>query len=136
MTNGSGESVSLAISGSGGAGVMTAGELLLSAAAKADCYGLMTRSVGPQIRGGEAAALLRLARRPVDAHDEAFHILLAVDWMNFDRFAGEIDLAPGALIITDEAAGPLPEKVENAQGRLIRLPFAELLKKTKPFRRL
>ena len=34
---------------------MTAGTLLLDAAAKAGCYGLMVRTSGPQIRGGEAA---------------------------------------------------------------------------------
>jgi hypothetical protein len=53
-------SFSLALAGSGGAGVMTAGTLLLDAAARAGLYGLMVRTSGPQIRGGEAAALLRL----------------------------------------------------------------------------
>ena len=47
------------------AGVMTAGNLLLDAAARAGLYGLMVRTSGPQIRGGEAAALLRLGARPV-----------------------------------------------------------------------
>ena len=65
-------SISIAIAGSGGSGVMTAGTLLLDAAAKAGLYGLMVRTSGPQIRGGEAAALLRLARRPVDALDDGF----------------------------------------------------------------
>ncbi|NOZ41896.1 MAG: 2-oxoglutarate synthase, partial [Alphaproteobacteria bacterium] len=50
-------SVSLALVGSGGAGVMTSGNMMLEAATKAGLYGLMTRTVGPQIRGGEAAAL-------------------------------------------------------------------------------
>ncbi|MBI4123734.1 MAG: 2-oxoacid:acceptor oxidoreductase family protein, partial [Betaproteobacteria bacterium] len=48
-------SVSVALAGSGGAGVMTAGNMLLEAAALAGYYGLMTRTSGPQIRGGEAA---------------------------------------------------------------------------------
>ena len=39
---------------------MTAGTLLLAAAAKAGAYGLMVRTSVPQIRGGEAAAMLRL----------------------------------------------------------------------------
>ena len=47
-------SLSLALAGSGGAGVMTAGNMLLEAAAKAGYYGLMTRTSGPQIRGGRA----------------------------------------------------------------------------------
>ncbi len=124
-------SVSFAISGSGGAGVMTAGEILLSAAARAGYFGLQTRSVGPQIRGGEAASLMRIASFPVDVHADAFHILLAVDWLNFDRFAGEIDLAPGALVITDEKAGEPPQKVARAGARLLELPFSDMLKETK-----
>ena len=47
-------SLSIALLGSGGSGVMTAGGLLLEAAGQAGWYGLMTRSSGPQIRGGEA----------------------------------------------------------------------------------
>ena len=54
-------SVSIALAGSGGAGVMTAGNMLLEAAAAAGYYGLMTRTSGPQIRGGEAAAMVRVA---------------------------------------------------------------------------
>jgi len=124
------KSVSFAISGSGGAGVMTAGEILLMAAAKAGYYGLQTRSVGPQIRGGEAASLMRLATFPVHVHADAFHVLLAVDWLNFDRFSGEIDLADGAVVITDEKSGELPEKVARTASDVIRLPFHDLLKKT------
>ncbi len=66
--------VSLAIAGSGGSGVMTAGNLLLDAAARAGLYGLMVRTSGPQIRGGEAAALLRLARSEVDSLDDSFDL--------------------------------------------------------------
>ena len=58
-------SVSVAVTGSGGAGVMTAGNMLLEAAALAGYYALMTRSSGPQIRGGEAAAMVRIATAPV-----------------------------------------------------------------------
>ena len=55
------DSISIAITGSGGAGVMTAGNLLLEVAAQAGWYGLMVRSGGPQIRGGGGGAALRLA---------------------------------------------------------------------------
>ena len=55
--------VSIAIVGSGGAGALTAGNFLLEAASAAGWQGLLNRTVGPQIRGGEAAAL-RAARHP------------------------------------------------------------------------
>ena len=51
--------VSIAFVGSGGAGVLTTGAMLLACAA--GWHGFLTRSVGAQIRGGEAAALIRLA---------------------------------------------------------------------------
>ena len=55
--------LSLALTGSGGAGAITAGDLLLRLAGQQGLYGIMKRSFGPQIRGGEAAALLRLGPR-------------------------------------------------------------------------
>ena len=96
-----GNSVSIALAGSGGSGVMTAGTMLLDAAARADLYGLMVRTSGPQIRGGEAAALLRLARRPMDALDDSFDLLLAMDWQNVNRFADEIPLRKTSLVVGD-----------------------------------
>ncbi|MCU0898020.1 MAG: 2-oxoacid:acceptor oxidoreductase subunit alpha [Burkholderiales bacterium] len=102
-------SVSVAITGSGGAGVMTAGNMLLEAAARAGWYGLMVRSSGPQIRGGEAAALLRIASHPVDSLDDGFDVLVAVDWQNVHRFADEIPLGPQSVIVGDPDQGDPPE---------------------------
>ena len=92
-------SLSIAIAGSGGSGVMTAGTLLLDAAARAGLYGLMVRTSGPQIRGGEAAALLRLGHEPLESLDDQFDLLLAIDWLNVHRFADEIPLHPQGLVI-------------------------------------
>ncbi|MFQ5534578.1 MAG: 2-oxoacid:acceptor oxidoreductase subunit alpha [Sphingomonadales bacterium] len=120
-------SVSVTLVGSGGAGVMTAGKLLLEAAAKAGWYGVMTRSFGPQIRGGEAAALVRLSTRPVETHDDHFDILLAIDWSNFDRFAGEIPLAVETLVIADPDAGDIPDTVKNSGASVVDLPIQALI---------
>jgi 2-oxoglutarate ferredoxin oxidoreductase subunit alpha len=102
-------SVSVVLAGSGGAGVMTAGNMLLEAAADAGYYALMTRSSGPQIRGGEAAAMLRIACQPVECMDDRFHLLAAVDWENVQRFSAEIPLGPGSLVIGDPGQGEPPE---------------------------
>jgi 2-oxoglutarate ferredoxin oxidoreductase subunit alpha len=101
-------SVSLVIAGSGGAGVVTAGSLLLDAAAKAGWYALMSRSSGPQIRGGEAAAMLRFATEPIMSHDDSFHLLMAIDWDNITRFSAEIPLTADSLIVGDPAHGDAP----------------------------
>ena len=82
---------------------MTAANLLLEAAAQAGYYGLMTRSSGPQIRGGEAAAMLRIATDPVYGPDDGFDALLAIDWQNVGRFAAEIVLGNSSLLIGDPA---------------------------------
>ena len=101
-------SLSIVLTGSGGAGVMTAGQTLLDAATSCGLYGLMTRSTGPQIRGGEAAAMIRLSTRPVQCPGDKFDILLALDFDNIQRFAAELPLDSASVILADPAAGDLP----------------------------
>jgi len=117
------DSFSLVIAGSGGAGVMTAGSMLLEAAARAGLYGLMVRSSGPQIRGGEAAALIRVASRPIENLDDRFDCLIAVDWMNLQRFADEIPLDERSVVIGDANEGTLPEAFARSGARFVPLPF-------------
>jgi 2-oxoglutarate ferredoxin oxidoreductase subunit alpha len=120
--------ISIAITGSGGAGSITAGELLLSLAGKNGCFGIMRRSFGPQIRGGEAAALVRIGSGPIECMNDSFDIWLALDWQNADRFADEIALHPGSLIIADPAAGETPEVVRNLGLDVIEVPMKALAK--------
>ena len=122
------ESVSIALAGSGGSGVMTAGTLLLDAAARAGCYGLMVRTSGPQIRGGEAAALVRLATHPVHSLDDAFDFLVALDWLNVGRFADEIPLGPGSVMIGDPDQGEIPEVFTSTGARHVPLAFKKMAK--------
>ncbi len=119
-------SVSIALTGSGGAGVMTAGQLLLDAAAKAGLYGLMARSSGPQIRGGEAAALVRIASHPVQSPDDQFQILVAFDWGNVGRFAAELPLSSASLIIADPSQGEPPEAIAAQGAARVDLPMKDL----------
>jgi 2-oxoglutarate ferredoxin oxidoreductase subunit alpha len=120
------DSISLALAGSGGAGVMTAGNMLLEAAAAAGYYGLMTRTSGPQIRGGEAAAMVRIAARPTDAQEDRFHVLAAIDWQNVGRFAAEIPLGAGSLIVGDPALGEPPEVFLKSGARYLPIPLKKL----------
>ena len=120
--------ISIALAGSGGSGVMTAGNLLLNAAAKAGCYGLMVRTSGPQIRGGEAAALLRLAAAPVDTLDDRFDLLLAIDWQNVHRFADEMPLGASSVLIGDPDQGDAPEVFLASGATLVPLPLKKMAK--------
>jgi 2-oxoglutarate ferredoxin oxidoreductase subunit alpha len=121
-------SFSLALAGSGGAGVMTAGTLLLDAAARAGLYGLFVRTSGPQIRGGEAAALLRLSTQPLATLDDGFHLLLAIDWLNLHRFADEIPLGPGSLLIGDADEGEAPAALLAGGARAVAQPLKKMAK--------
>lgn len=125
------ETLSIAIVGSGGAGVLTIGSLLLESAAKQGCYGLQTRSVGPQIRGGESAAMLRLGSEPVHCMSDRFDILFAMDWNNVDRFAAEIPIDPDSLVICDPAKGEIPDSIASQHPQVRELPVTEIVKQVK-----
>lgn len=124
---GASPSLSIALTGSGGAGVMTAGNMLLEAAAQGGWYGLMVRTSGPQIRGGEAAALVRLAARPVDCLGDRFDFVVGIDWQNMHRFADEIPLDAGSLLIGDPDQGEPPE-VFTKRAHLVQVPFKRMAK--------
>jgi 2-oxoglutarate ferredoxin oxidoreductase subunit alpha len=120
--------VSVAIAGSGGSGVMTAGTLLLDAAAKAGYYGLMVRTSGPQIRGGEAAALVRLSPTPVASLTDTFDLLIAIDWQNVNRFADEIALGSTSVMIGDADSGEAPDVFRATGARYVALPLKKTVK--------
>jgi 2-oxoglutarate ferredoxin oxidoreductase subunit alpha len=121
-------SVALALAGSGGAGVMTAGNMLLEAAASAGLYGLMVRSSGPQIRGGEAAALLRFSAEPLDNLGDRFDYLVAIDWQNVHRFADEIPLDAASLIVGDPDQGAPPESFTRTGAATRELAMKKIAK--------
>src|SRR5690606_28082698 len=127
-SRGARRSISIAMAGSGGSGVMTAGTLLLDAAAKAGLYGLMVRTSGPQIRGGEAAALIRLASTPTDSLDDGFDLLLAIDWQNIHRFADEIPMRADAIVVGDADEGEAPEVFLKNGARAEAVPLKKLSK--------
>jgi 2-oxoglutarate ferredoxin oxidoreductase subunit alpha len=120
--------VSMAIVGSGGAGALTAGNFLLEAASTAGWHGLLSRTVGPQIRGGEAAALIRLATRPIECLADRFDLLIGIDWLNANRFGTEIEVGPQSLVISDPRGGDVPTVVTRAGARVIEVPIKDMAK--------
>jgi 2-oxoglutarate ferredoxin oxidoreductase subunit alpha len=119
-------SVSLVFVGSGGAGAMTSGTMLLDAAARAGWYGVMTRSLGPQILGGEAAALLRLSAEPVETHDDSFDLLFAIDWKNFGALVAEVPLRADSIVFADPEGGEAPPEVEAVGSAVTALTMKAL----------
>jgi len=121
-------SISIAIIGSGGAGALTTGDSLLETACAAGWHGLSTRTLGPQIRGGEAAALLRLASHPVESMPDRFDLIIGIDWLNAARFGAEIKAGPKTLVISDPRGGDLPPIVTEAGARVVEVPLKEMAK--------
>lgn len=117
--------LTIAITGAGGAGVISCGELLLQAWARAGGRGLLRKAFGPQIRGGESAALLKLTDHERYTAADRYQLLLALDWENFARFGDEIRIDSDSLVIFDSAQSP-PEAVSTSGATLLPMPLAEL----------
>lgn len=121
-------SISIAIIGSGGAGALTTVDSLLETATAAGWQGLFTRTMGPQIRGGEAAGLLRLAIHPVESLPDRFDLMIGIDWLNAHRFGAEIKAGPQTLVISDPRGGDLPPMVTQSGARVVEVPMKEMAK--------
>ncbi|TDG15383.1 2-oxoacid:acceptor oxidoreductase subunit alpha [Seongchinamella unica] len=119
------QQLSIAITGAGGAGVISVGELLLQTWAAGGGRGLLRKAFGPQIRGGESAALLKLTDTEHYTPADRYDLFLAFDWTNFNRFGDEITLCPGALVICGEE-GELPPPVRAVDPDVHYLPLADL----------
>jgi len=99
------ESFSIPLLGKG-----SAGEIPLAATVGAGLYGMMIRAVGPQIRGGETAALIRSGHAPFNCLDDRFNVLLGIDcssripaylrWYGFHRLRGRAQPRGGVSGVT------------------------------------
>lgn len=119
-------SFSVALVGKGGAGVVTAGEMLLAAAARAGRYGMMVRAVGPQIRGGESAALIRLGHSAINCLDDRCDVLVGIDWKHAERFLDDIVLDADSIVVSDPAKEPVPDPVRASGAEIHELAMSDL----------
>lgn len=118
-------SIAVVFAGSGGGGAMTAGAVLLRAAAHAGYYGLMTQLFGAQVRGGEAAALVQISTAPIESSPDRFDLFVALDWDKVEQFAAEIPLDETSIVIADPEAGPVPPGIAKAKARTVALVLSE-----------
>jgi 2-oxoglutarate ferredoxin oxidoreductase subunit alpha len=118
-------SLSVVFAGSGGSGAMTAGTLFLRSAARAGYYGLMTQLFGPQVRGGEAAAIVQIGLDPIECQPDRYDVLVALDWNKIDQFAPEIPLDRNSIIIADPANGNVSPGIAKAEARVLGVPMTD-----------
>jgi 2-oxoglutarate ferredoxin oxidoreductase subunit alpha len=116
--------LSIAITGAGGAGVISCGELLLQAWAEQGGRGLLRKAYGPQIRGGESAALLKLTEDEHYAAANHYDLVVALDWNNFSRFEDEIHLGPDSWVWCEDASD-LPAAVSAAAPKILTMPLSK-----------
>lgn len=122
------ESIVLALVGSGGDGVALLGDLVLRMAAQQGLYGIMVQSYGPQIRGGESATVLRIARDEVHYEGEQSDLLLCFRMNDLRRFQGAVRLHERSIVILEAAeAQPLPEWLGRTERPTVRFPFATIV---------
>ena len=112
-------SIAIVFAGSGGAGAMTAGTVLLRAAAQAGYYGMMTQLFGAQVRGGESAALVSVSAEPIESPPDRYDLFVALDWEKVEQFAAEIPLDETTVIIADPDAGSVPPAIAKSKGRVV-----------------
>lgn len=118
-------SLVLALVGSGGDGVALLGDLVLGMAARQGLYGMMVQSYGPQIRGGESAAIVRIAESEVLYEGDQVDILLCFRLRDLKRFQGALHLHSGSVVIMDrEEVGDPPEWLGRTEETPFRFPFA------------
>ena len=124
--------LTLGVVGSGGDGVVTAGEVLAGGAAREGVHCLMISAFGPQIRGGETSCTVSFrADGPVHVQGDAVDVLVVLSWDDFRRFRAEIGVRPGGVVFsdTDDAVAEGDEPVANREGlSFYRVPFARIAK--------
>ena len=105
------------MAGSGGDGVVSAGESLLAAVSSAGYHALMTKSFGPQIRGGESSCRVRVRTDRVQNPGGELDVAVALNWDDFFKFGAELPLAEHTVLLHEEEAGPPPATLAPSSQR-------------------
>jgi 2-oxoglutarate ferredoxin oxidoreductase subunit alpha len=117
------------MAGAGGDGVVSAGELALNVAAQQGLFGMLVKSFGPQIRGGESSVRLRLSSEPVLSQGDELDVLIAFNWADYARFRSELVPNAQTIIFVDEQ-DKTPEKdiplAEALKAGVRRIPFEQI----------
>ena len=101
----------IGMAGSGGDGIVSAGDALISAAAREGYYAMLTKSFGSQIRGGESSCRLRVATTPVLNPGGTLDVAVVLNWEDFLRFGGELPVGPDTVVLYEKKTGVEPAAI-------------------------
>ncbi len=94
--------ITIGMVGSGGDGVVSAGEFLVSAAAAEGLYAYLLKAFGPQIRGGESSCRVRISDHRLYTHGTGIDVLVAFNWEDFVKMSSELVVKDGVFVIYEE----------------------------------
>jgi 2-oxoglutarate/2-oxoacid ferredoxin oxidoreductase subunit alpha len=123
----------IGMAGAGGDGVVSAGEAMMTAAALEGYSALLTKSFGPQIRGGESSCRVRISTQPVLSAGGTLDVAIALNWDDFLKFGSELAV-DGRTTVIYEAASEVPPGELPLAGvvprEAIPVPIAQIAKTT------
>ena len=119
----------IGMAGSGGDGIVSAGESLISACAAEGYHAMMTKSFGSQIRGGESSCRVRLSTTPVLNPGGALDVAVALNWEDFLKFGAELPVSGNTVVIYESKTGVAPDKlplVGVTPAEAVAVPFGDM----------
>jgi 2-oxoglutarate ferredoxin oxidoreductase subunit alpha len=123
----------IGMAGSGGDGIVSAGESLLSAFAQEGYFAILTKSFGSQIRGGESSCRLRVATTPVLNPGGALDVAVVLNWEDFLRFGDGLPVNDRTVIIYESKTGIEPAAIPLAGVKpaiILPVPIEDLAMKS------
>jgi len=123
----------IGMAGSGGDGIVSAGESLTAAAAREGYHVMMTKSFGSQIRGGESSCRVRLSADPVFNPGGTLDVAIALNWDDFMKFGAELPVGGRTVVIYDTRSGVAPDAIPLVgvlPNEVWSVPIADMAKRT------
>ncbi len=121
----------IGMAGSGGDGVVSAGESLIAAAAYEGYHAMMTKSFGSQVRGGESSCRVRLSTSRVHNPGGALDVAVALNWDDFLRFGAELPVSGDTVVIYESKTGVAPDAlplIGVTPHEVFAIPIADMAK--------
>ena len=119
--------LSIGMAGAGGDGIVSAGESLIVAAALEGYHAMLTKSFGPQIRGGESSFRLRVSTGAVYTPGGVLDVAVALNWDDFFRFGAEMPIAGHTILIHDARYPAEAGRLAGTRpGRIVAAPIAAI----------
>jgi 2-oxoglutarate ferredoxin oxidoreductase subunit alpha len=123
----------IGMAGSGGDGIVSAGDAIVTAAALDGYHAMLTKSFGPQIRGGESSCRVRLSTQPVRSSGGTLDVAVALNWDDFLKFGGELPVGGRTTVVYDSATNVSPDRLPLAgvtPREAIAVPIGDVARRT------